>query len=99
MPDNAPAPPVWCDDGGAPLAHYRCHKEVWAVQIAGGNYLSNADGSVTMPTADCGMVTLRPDTFKRYFPQPGDYLVVYDDGYKSISPRKAFEDGYTRIPE
>ncbi len=26
----------------------------------------------------------------------GDYAVVYPDGYKSISPRKAFLTGYTR---
>jgi|SRR5882762_754125 len=33
--------------------------------------------------------------FARYFPQPGDYFVVYDDGYESVSPKKAFEEGYT----
>jgi hypothetical protein len=32
-------------------------------------------------------------------PLPGDYLVIYEDGYRSISPAKAFEDGYTRIAE
>lgn len=25
------------------------------------------------------------------------YYVVYDDGYKSWSPAKAFEEGYTKI--
>jgi len=30
-------------------------------------------------------------------PQPGGYFVVYKDGYKSFSPAKAFEEGYTRI--
>ena len=33
----------------------------------------------------------------RYMPKPGDYFVVYDDGYESYSPAKAFEEGYTRI--
>jgi len=28
---------------------------------------------------------------------PGDYYVVYDDGYASISPREAFEAGYHRL--
>ena len=37
--------------------------------------------------------------FARYVPVPGDYYVVYDDGYASISPGQAFEDGYTRIEE
>ena len=27
----------------------------------------------------------------------GGYLVRYDDGYLSWSPKKAFEDGYTAI--
>ncbi|WP_339468145.1 hypothetical protein, partial [Pseudomonas lurida] len=28
-------------------------------------------------------------------PNRGDFLVQYEDGYMSISPRKAFLDGYT----
>lgn len=28
----------------------------------------------------------------------GGYAVIYEDGFKSISPAKAFEDGYVRIP-
>jgi len=35
--------------------------------------------------------------FARSAPIPGDYIVIYDDGYKSWSPVKAFEEGYTRI--
>lgn len=31
----------------------------------------------------------------RYRPQPGDFLVVYEDGYQSFSPRKAFLEGHT----
>jgi hypothetical protein len=33
----------------------------------------------------------------RSLPVPGDYLVTYDDGYQSISPGKAFEEGYSEI--
>ena len=33
----------------------------------------------------------------KHRPQVGGYYVVYDDGYKSFSPAKAFEEGYTRI--
>lgn len=33
----------------------------------------------------------------KHNPQPGGYYVVYDDGYKSYSPAKAFEEGYTKI--
>jgi hypothetical protein len=35
-----------------------------------------------------------PGMFARYHPRPGDKWVVYADGYKSISPRAAFEEGY-----
>jgi hypothetical protein len=37
-----------------------------------------------------------PDNFfARGTPQINDYLVCYDDGYLSWSPKKAFEEGYT----
>ena len=35
--------------------------------------------------------------YEKHRPEPGGYYVVYDDGYKSYSPAKAFEDGYTLI--
>lgn len=28
----------------------------------------------------------------------GDWAILYPDGFKSISPAKAFEEGYTRKP-
>lgn len=34
----------------------------------------------------------------KHRPQVGGYIVVYEDGYLSWSPAKAFEEGYTRIP-
>jgi hypothetical protein len=30
--------------------------------------------------------------------EPGGYAVLYPDGFKSISPEAAFEQGYTRRP-
>jgi hypothetical protein len=33
----------------------------------------------------------------KHDPQAGGYYVVYEDGYKSYSPAKAFEEGYTRL--
>lgn len=33
----------------------------------------------------------------KHKPEIGGYFVVYKDGYKSYSPAKAFEEGYTRI--
>lgn len=33
----------------------------------------------------------------KHKPVAGGYFVVYEDGYESFSPAKAFEEGYTRI--
>ena len=33
---------------------------------------------------------------QKHQPEVGGYYVVYKDGYKSYSPAKAFEEGYTR---
>ncbi len=84
----------------AKLAEYRSHKVVQAGRI----------DAVTRPDASGGVVVfiedrdgtliavdLTPLMVARHMPLAGDYLVVYADGYRSISPAKAFEDGYTRV--
>ena len=82
----------------AEMPRYRSHKEVWALQIADGIEVL-PDGSVKLPIADVGYapVIVSKDVVHRYMPQPGDFYVVYRDGYKSISPGSEFRDGYTRI--
>jgi bacterioferritin-associated ferredoxin len=57
-------------------------------------------GSAMIDLADGSMHFTLP--FPREFvdkhkPQVGGYIVIYDDGYTSFSPAKAFEEGYTRI--
>jgi len=37
------------------------------------------------------------DYVKKHSPLPGGYYVLYEDGYESYSPAKAFEDGYSLI--
>lgn len=85
---------------GAPreMPRYKCHKEVQALKIGEGITV-NPDNTVTLPITTEGFepVTVHPKVVQRYMPMPGDYLVTYDDGYQSISPGKAFEDGYTLI--
>ena len=77
---------------GAEMPRYRSHKEVWALKI------TYVDGDL-LAFADAGHAPMRvdPKMFARYTPVPGDYFVVYRDGYESISPGKEFEDGYTHI--
>jgi len=80
---------------------YECHKKVHALEVASvGNYKHNPElGSLvrTIIFTDGTSRDLRDDIFKRYIPERGDFYVVYEDGYESFSPRKAFLDGYKAI--
>lgn len=74
------------------MPQYQSHKKVWALKILSvdGAKLIFEDKRFAPAIADFKM-------FARYTPVPGDYYVQYDDGYRSISPAKAFEEGYTKI--
>lgn len=81
------------------MPRYRCHKEVFALRI-GEDITVNPDGSVTFSLCDprFAPITVDKSVVARTVPTTGMYYVVYADGYKSFSPAKAFEDGYTLIP-
>ena len=86
------------------MPEYRCHKTVRALRIAQARMalLSDPD-EVRLDFADEGFDSepafVPKIVVARYFPQPGDYYVVYADGYQSISPAAAFEEGYTRLSD
>ena len=87
------------------LADWKCHKVVKAGRIlelprilaAGHEPLL----SCALTVEDCNgaacAVEMPKEAFTRSKPIVGDYVVIYEDGYKSWSPAKAFEDGYTRV--
>lgn len=81
------------------LSKWKCHKEVHATKIAAIEF--EADGSAKVAPADVMWPTYstKPGFRARFRGDEGDlgYLVVYEDGYESWSPSKAFEEGYTRI--
>lgn len=85
------------------LPRYRCHKEVWALKIKSVENPTRpgdeSDGSRIITPEDGRYAPFRVDHdyVRKHNPQPGGYYVVYADGYKSWSPAKAFEDGYTLI--
>ena len=84
------------DEAGAPAAamempRYVSHKKVWALEIAKIN-----GHTVSFAEKGYASIALHDDMFSRYIPVPGDFYIVYADGYKSFSPRKAFLEGYTR---
>lgn len=76
---------------GAEPPRYKSHKTVWALEIA------DVTGTVLM-FAEKGYAPIEAsvEMFSRYTPAIGDFLVIYEDGYKSFSPRKAFIEGYSR---
>ncbi len=87
------------------MPRWRCHKVVHALKIDrvfnlpesiaaalnGGKLLTFVESVTYAPRQ------VDPSYVSKHNPQPGGYFVVYDDGYQSFSPAKAFEDGYTRI--
>lgn len=75
------------------IPRYKCHKEVGALKI---KTVSKNGCELTFEETD-KQININASMIARYTPQIGDYLVIYDDDYKSISPAKAFEEGYTRI--
>lgn len=85
-----------------PGIRYQSHKKVWALKIAQLIWPEDEEPNeapVVLIPADEGFspVDCEKAMFSRYKPAPGDYLVVYEDGYRSFSPAKAFEEGYTKI--
>lgn len=80
------------------LPQYQCHKVVRAARITG----FRENGATDMPDillGDIGAVAVQlSDWHAKHKPQVGGYYVVYEDGYASYSPAKAFEEGYTLVP-
>ena len=80
------------------LPAFKSHKTVRAAKITE----LRGNGSPDMPDIVLGeisgIVSLLPDWHERHKPQVGGYYVVYDDGYTSYSPAKAFEEGYAAVP-
>lgn len=78
---------------------YESHKIVQAATIVG----------VARDEDDGYVIWVRPDPegeMERFEPsihamaqtaEPGAYAMVYPDGFRSISPKKAFDEGYRKV--
>ena len=80
------------------MPQFQSHKKVWALQIK--EVLREPDGEVvTLHFIDSSYAPRKVtyEVISRYWPKEGDYYLVYEDGYQSVSPRKAFEEGYTKL--
>jgi len=85
------------------LPLYQCHKKVAALKIlhVTDEKVRPPDGSATIIPAERGHKPFKVsgEYMRRHDPQTGGYYVVYEDGYESYSPAKAFEGGYKPIKE
>lgn len=90
------------------MPRYKCHKEAWALKIK--RVRTDADTPTKTKGEQLGGAAVLEfeDTLyaprqvgaafvEKHNPAPGDYFVVYKDGYQSISPARVFEDGYSPI--
>lgn len=94
MPDEQGRTPTVSDL----LTRWQSHKIVKAAKIIQIFSDDMMELDVHNPaTGVCLTVKPADKMFARYRPVEGDYYVVYDDGYASISPRQAFEDGYHKL--
>jgi hypothetical protein len=96
-----------CGDDGASvhisevMAEYQCFKVVQAAEIKSVAQLEESNDLsliIGIPGTDVDLPYLAAEELtQRYKPETGDYLVLYENGYVSISPKKVFEDGYSKI--
>lgn len=77
------------------MKSFKCHKVVQAARIKSIETFEQSTVIHFFDPKDDMVVS--PDWLAKVKPQPGGYVVNYEDGYTSYSPRKAFEDGYTEI--
>jgi hypothetical protein len=87
----------------AMLPVWKCHKQVRAAKII--NIELPVHGAPVLHVIystpgeeSYSMIPVTAEFIAKHRPHTGGYFVIYDDGYQSFSPAKAFEDGYTLIP-
>lgn len=85
----------------AEMPQYLCHKRVWALKIAAIEIRVDKSAMIAPSDYRYAPFTTKPGWAEHWNGSEGDcgYYVVYDDGYASWSPTKAFEEGYTRITD
>jgi hypothetical protein len=79
------------------MSRYKCHKIVHAGQITAmvamqGGFRIDYTGR----NGEARFINVKDAwAAKHATAEVGGYLVVYEDGFMSYSPKKAFEDGYS----
>lgn len=82
------------------MPRYRCHKEVWALEILDINPVPEG-WRLSFVDKEYATRLVSREWFNKHARDDedlvGGYFVVYQDGYESWSPRQAFLSGYTLI--
>jgi len=86
---------------------YQCHKKVWALQVKAitlqfkrvdNDVGCLPDGAIISPVeSDYVPFYISQDWMSKHDVQVGGYIVTYDSGYVSYSPKHKFERGYALI--
>lgn len=84
------------------LPRYKCHKIVHALKIVQIDSYPSSHIVLHFSEEEFSPENIfeHSNEFNRFTAREGDdlgYYIVYEDGYISWSPTKAFEEGYTRI--
>ena len=81
----------------AEMPKYKCKKIVHALKIRSVVSHSAGGARITPTEERYASFEVKPEYVEKHNPKAGGYFVVYEDGYQSWSPAKAFEEGYDRI--
>ena len=90
-----------CTDKEMPK--YQCNKQVWGLKIGKINYdddatdMENSPAIITPENTDYSPFEVDAEYMNKHKPKVGGYYVLYKGGYRSFSPAKPFEDGYSLI--
>lgn len=83
------------------LPKYKSHKIVRALSIAAIEVHEDKSATIMPALTAYAPFKTQPGWAERFKGSEDDkgYYVVYDDGYASWSPTKAFEEGYAKVRE
>jgi hypothetical protein len=79
---------------------YKSHKQVQALKIKRVEVSPDNVTWITPTDERFDMFSVDDPTWRERYKGTSDdtgYYVIYEDGYTSWSPSKAFEEGYTRV--
>jgi len=86
----------------ATLPQYQSHKKVWAAKIL--RVIQGPEDMTGLICEDAAgrempEISVTDEWYEDHMVLEGGYLVVYADGYESWSPKEAFEQGNTLLPQ